>query len=81
MELVHLVDAGMEPLAVIEAATANGPATLGPQAPRAGILAEGYDADVIAVAANPLDDMTVLAEPANVTHVWQRGALVKERGE
>jgi imidazolonepropionase-like amidohydrolase len=81
MELVHLVDAGMEPLAVIEAATANGPATLGPQAPRAGILAEGYDADVIAVAADPLDDMTVLAEPANVTHVWQRGALVKERGE
>jgi imidazolonepropionase-like amidohydrolase len=66
----------MRPLEAIEAATANGPATLGPQAPRSGRLAAGYDADVIAVAADPSEDVTVLADPANVTHVWQAGRLV-----
>ena len=77
-ELPHLVAAGLTPLEAIEAATATGPLTLGPQAPRSGLLAEGYDADVIGVAANPLDDITVLADPANVTHVWKAGVAVKE---
>jgi imidazolonepropionase-like amidohydrolase len=77
-ELRHLVDAGMTPIAAIEAATANGPLTLGPQAPLTGQLAEGYVADVIAVAENPLDNIDVLAEPKNVTHVWKDGALAKQ---
>lgn len=77
-ELRHLVDAGMTPLAAIESATANGPLTLGPQAPRAGRLEEGYVADVIAVAENPLDNIDVLAEPKNVTHVWKAGTLYKQ---
>jgi imidazolonepropionase-like amidohydrolase len=76
-ELPLMVDAGLSPLEAIEAATANGPDTLGPQAPRAGILAEGYDADVIAVAADPLTDIAVLADPANVTAVWKHGEAVK----
>jgi imidazolonepropionase-like amidohydrolase len=76
-ELVHLVDAGLSPAEAIEAGTANGPLTLGPQAPRSGLLAEGYDADVIAVSANPLDDVSVLADPDNVTHVWKAGDLFK----
>lgn len=76
-ELVHLVDAGLSPLEAIEAATANGAETLGPQAPRSGIVAAGYDADLIATARNPLEDISVLAEPANVTHVWKSGELVK----
>jgi imidazolonepropionase-like amidohydrolase len=76
-ELPLMVDAGMSPLAAIEAATANGPDTLGPQAPQAGILAEGYDADVITVAADPLADITVLADPANITGVWKHGARAK----
>ncbi|MGA7096417.1 MAG: amidohydrolase family protein, partial [Acidimicrobiia bacterium] len=45
-ELGFMVDAGMSPLQAIEAATANGPETLGPQAPKAGQLVEGFDADV-----------------------------------
>jgi imidazolonepropionase-like amidohydrolase len=77
MELGYLVKAGLSALEAIEAATANGPWTLGPQAPRAGLLEEGYDADVIAVAADPTNDVAVLADPANVTHVWRAGALVK----
>jgi imidazolonepropionase-like amidohydrolase len=76
-ELGHLVRAGLSPLAAIEAATATGPETLGPQAPRSGRLAEGYDADVIAMTSDPSQDVTVLADPANVTHVWRAGELVK----
>lgn len=77
-ELGHLVAAGLTPLEAIEAATATGPLTLGPQAPRSGLLAEGYDADVLGVAANPLEDIAVLADPANITHVWKVGVAVKE---
>jgi imidazolonepropionase-like amidohydrolase len=76
-ELPLMVEAGLSPLAAIEAATANGPDTLGPQAPRSGILAEGYDADIITVAADPLADISVLADAANVTGVWTGGTQVK----
>jgi imidazolonepropionase-like amidohydrolase len=76
-ELAHLVDLGMTPLQAIEAATATGPATLGPQAPRSGLLAAGYDADVITVDADPLADISVLAKPAHVTAVWTAGRQVK----
>ena len=77
LELAALVKAGMTPLRAIESATANGPATLGPRAPKAGLLAESYDADVIAVDANPLDDITVLGDSSRITMVWKRGRLVK----
>jgi imidazolonepropionase-like amidohydrolase len=76
-ELAHLVDLGMTPLQAIEAATATGPATLGPQAPRSGLLAAGYDADVITVDADPLADISVLAKPAHVTAVWTAGRQIK----
>jgi len=75
-ELRLLVDAGMTPLAAIEAATANGPLTLGPQAPRSGELREGYDADVLTIAASPLEDVSVLADPSNISGVWKAGAPV-----
>jgi len=52
-ELPLLVEAGLSALDVIEAATANGPATLGPQAPQAGQLLTGWDADVITVDTDP----------------------------
>jgi imidazolonepropionase-like amidohydrolase len=77
LELRFLVEAGMTPLAAIEAATATAPRTLGPQAPKAGQLREGWDADVIAVAKNPAEDIDVLTDPANVTHVWKHGRLEK----
>ena len=76
-ELPHLVALGMTPLQAIEAATATAPLTLGPQAPRSGRLAAGYDADVITLSADPLADITVLADPAQVTGVWTAGRQVK----
>lgn len=41
-EPVLLADAGLTPLEAITAATAHGPLTLGPQAPRSGRLSAGY---------------------------------------
>lgn len=76
-ELPLLVEAGLSPLEAIEAATANGPLTLGPQAPRSGLLAAGYDADVLAVAADPVADISVLTEPDNITTIWKAGTVVK----
>jgi imidazolonepropionase-like amidohydrolase len=73
----YLVKLGLSPLEAIEAATASGPLTLGPQAPRSGRLAEGYDADVITLDADPLADISVLADPDHVTSVWTGGRLVK----
>ena len=73
----YLVKLGMSPREAIEAATASGPLTLGPQAPRSGRLAEGYDADVITLDADPLADIGVLADPDRITAVWARGRQVK----
>lgn len=79
-EIALMVAAGMTPLQAIETATANGPDTLGPQAPKSGQLLEGYDADVICVTGDPTTDVTVLADPDNVTHVWKSGTLFKAPG-
>ena len=76
-ELAYMVEAGLSPLQAIETATANGPDTLGPQAPQSGQLLEGYDADVICVNGDPSTDVTVLAKPDNVTHVFKAGTLFK----
>jgi imidazolonepropionase-like amidohydrolase len=76
-ELPLLVECGMTPMQAIEAATANGPATLGPQAPNSGRLEKDMDADVICVSGDPTKDVSVLAVPDNVTHVWKNGVRCK----
>lgn len=76
-EIMHLINAGMTDLEAIEAATANGPETLGPQAPNSGQLREGFDSDVIAFDANPLDDRSIWGDPDRVTHIWQSGVRKK----
>ncbi len=76
-ELALMVDCGMTPLQAIESATANGPDTLGPQAPNAGQLLEGMDADVICVSGDPTTDVSILATTENVTHVFKGGTRYK----
>ncbi|KAF9881905.1 amidohydrolase [Colletotrichum karsti] len=76
-ELYWAVKRGMTPLQAIEAGTANAPEVLGGMAPLSGQLKVGYDADLIAVAENPLDDVTILMKQENVTHVWKGGKLFK----
>ncbi len=77
LEILHLINAGLTDLEAIEAATDNGPETLGPQAPMSGQLRQGYDADVIALDTNPLDDRSVWGDPDRVTHAWQGGSVAK----
>ncbi len=77
LEVNHLINAGMTDLQAIEAATANGPETLGRQAPHTGQLRQGYDADVITLDTNPLDDRSVWGDPDRVVGVWQRGTRRK----
>ena len=79
-ELELLVVDGLSPLEAIEAATATGPETLGPQAPRSGQLVEGYDADVLTLARDPIEDVAVLGDPAAITGVWKAGVRVRGGG-
>lgn len=76
-ELSLMVEVGMTQLQAIEMATANGPATLGPQSPNSGQLKQGMDADVICVAGDPSADVTILADQTNVTHVFKGGTRYK----
>jgi imidazolonepropionase-like amidohydrolase len=76
-ELAHLVTLGMTPLQAVAAATAIAPRTLGPQAPRSGQLAAGYDADILTLDADPLADISVLTQPDHITGVWTHGRRVK----
>lgn len=76
-ELPLMVDCGMTPLGAIEAATANGPATIGAQAPKSGQLKQGMDADVLCVSGDPIADISVLTNPDNITHVFKGGVRHK----
>lgn len=76
-ELPLLAECGFTALEAIEAATATGPATLGPQAPHSGQLQPGYDADLLTLDADPVADLSVLADPDHITGVWKAGVRVK----
>jgi imidazolonepropionase-like amidohydrolase len=76
-ELLYAVEAGMTPLQAIEAATANGPATLGPMAPLSGQIKVGYDADLIGLRKNPIKDIGIFRDLKNITHVWKGGKQFK----
>ncbi|PYH98580.1 hypothetical protein BO71DRAFT_395176 [Aspergillus ellipticus CBS 707.79] len=81
LELQFAVEkGGMTPLEAIKAATANGPLSIGPQAPLTGQLKEGYEADVIALEENPLVDIKVFQDKKAITHVWKGGKLFKGPG-
>ena len=79
-EFTCAVEAGMTPLQAIEAGTARAPETLGPKAPKSGWLKEGYDADFIALAENPLEDIGVLSDTKKVLDVWKGGKKIKADG-
>lgn len=63
--------------AMIEYATAIGPSTRGRLAPLSGQPQAGYDADVICLDVNPLDDLSVFADVAHVVGGWRGGRRVK----
>ena len=72
-EFVLMVEAGMTPLAALRADLINGAKLLGwPE--EIGALKAGYFADVIAVAGDPLKDISVLA---NVKFVMKGGVIYR----
>ena len=56
---IHLAEVGLPNLDALESMTSRSAAAIG-LAGRKGRVAVGYDADLIAVAGNPLDDMGAL---------------------
>lgn len=56
-ELQKLVEAGLSPLAALQAATVNGARFFG-MADSTGKVAEGYEADLLILDANPLEDIS-----------------------
>jgi imidazolonepropionase-like amidohydrolase len=70
-EFALLVKAGMTPGAAIRAATIDA-ATLLDRASRIGSIEPGKDADIVAVASSPLDDVTVLER---VRFVMRQGVV------
>jgi imidazolonepropionase-like amidohydrolase len=73
-ELVLMVKYGMSPLAVLQADLLNGAKLLGWEG-KIGTLEPGYFADIIAVPADPLQDIGVLQ---NVGFVMKGGVVYKK---
>ncbi len=72
-ELQFYVEAGMKPMDSLVTATGNGPKTLGARAPKSGMLKEGYDADLLLLRSNPLDDVKILQDKTNFEAVIKSG--------
>ncbi|KUI69340.1 hypothetical protein VM1G_05067 [Cytospora mali] len=79
-ELEYAVEAGLSNLEAIKAATANGPLTVGAQAPKTGQLKVGYEADVLGLTANPVQDVRVLQDRDTIKWVWKGGKIYKGPG-
>ncbi|KAI1439051.1 amidohydrolase [Xylaria sp. CBS 124048] len=80
MELDYAVKAGMTPLEAIKAATANGPLTVGAMARKSGQLKVGYEADILGLLRDPVEDVKVLQDKKNIEFVWKGGRLFKGPG-
>ena len=73
-EFVLMVKFGMSPLAAIQAETLKG-AKLLAWKDKIGVLRPGYDADVVAVPGNPLEDITHLQK---VSFVMKDGVIYRK---
>ena len=76
-EIELLVKYGMTPMQAIISATSIGPQTLGKRAPKSGRIEVGYDADLLFLSKNPLDDISILSKQENVNFVMKGGNIVK----
>jgi imidazolonepropionase-like amidohydrolase len=73
-ELLLMAGAGLSPLQALRTATVNGAALLGIGA-HVGQVRPGYAADLIAVGANPLADITALRD---ISLVVQAGRVIRD---
>jgi imidazolonepropionase-like amidohydrolase len=65
LEVMHLHRLGLSPFEALQAATVSSAELLG-LADRTGRIAPGYEADLILVPGNPLEDVRVLQDPLMV---------------
>lgn len=75
-ELPLLVQAGLSTMDAIIAGTRTAAEVCG-LGDRIGTLQAGKLADAVVVAGDPLEDITLLVNPANITLVLQEGRVVK----
>jgi imidazolonepropionase-like amidohydrolase len=80
IELTHLVNAGLSPMDAIVAGTATAADVCG-LGDQVGTLQPGKRADLVVAAGDPLDDIKLLADAANITLVVQDGRIVKHTTE
>jgi imidazolonepropionase-like amidohydrolase len=73
-EFILMVKFGMSPLAAIQAGTLNGARLLG-WPDKIGMLKPGYQADVVAVPGNPLEDISALEK---VSFVMKAGVSYRK---
>src|SRR5271168_4034444 len=73
-EFILMVKYGMSPLAAIQAGTLNGAKLLGWQE-KIGALKPGYQADIVAVPGNPLDNIAALEK---VSFVMKAGVIFRK---
>ena len=62
IEVANLVDAGMTPLAALQAATVNNARML-KREKQIGPVATGFEADLVVVERNPLESVGTLQDP------------------
>jgi imidazolonepropionase-like amidohydrolase len=75
-ELLLMAGAGLSPLQALQTVSVNGARLLG-LAGRIGQVRPGYAADLIAVDANPLADISALG---SISLVVQGGRVVRDSG-
>jgi imidazolonepropionase-like amidohydrolase len=67
---------GYQPLEALTAATKIGGQLMG-MGDELGVLAPGYLADALVVTGNPVDDLRLLQDPANLANIIQGGQFYK----
>lgn len=77
LEFLYMTQVGMDPMRAIRSATVDAAELIG-RADRIGRVAPGMDADIIAVAGDPVQDVTRLQD---VDFVMRHGVVHKLRGE
>jgi imidazolonepropionase-like amidohydrolase len=78
LELKYLVEAGLTPMQALRAATQWAARCLGLEG-QVGTVEKGRLADLVVVAGNPLDDVTMLLDPARIEMVWKGGTVCVDR--
>jgi len=76
-ELLEFAEIGMSPLEILRSATLT-PAEMLGIADRTGRVAEGYEADLIVLERNPLEDIGVMQD---VLMVINDGHIIVQRGD